>query len=431
LRAGPYELLDLIGEGGMGTVYRGRDPRFDRPVAVKLLHPQLGRNQDVVERFKAEAVIQAKLNHPNIVSVLDFVADEQQFAIVMEFVEGTPLDRLIESSHGPLAPDLVATVFSQVLSGIGFAHARGLVHRDLKPSNVLVQTFDDGGVLAKIADFGVAKILGSEKLRTATTAKMGTLAYMSPEHLRSPKNVDARSDLYSLGVALFEALTGRVPFDADTEYELMRQIVETPVPSVRSLNASLPPAFDAIVSRATAKDPAHRFQTAAEFKDALPGLSRPPASWTGAATLSSSHGADRAAPLANDSASRVPCPVCHELILRQARKCPRCKSFLDAQLRKSRVEQSAGAQHDKVELDEKLSQEVMAGFAGAVLLAPLGPIFGLLLLFSASRYSNKYRSLSHPVPEKVRLLRAAGLVWLGVGVLLDLVLFFWLGRLIA
>jgi serine/threonine protein kinase len=269
MRAGPYELLELIGEGGMGTVYRGRDPRFDRPVAIKALHPQLKRDPDVVERFKAEAVIQAKLNHPNIVSVLDFVADDQHLAIVMEFVEGVPLNRMIEQSRGPLDPDLVVTLFAQALSGIGFAHAKGLVHRDLKPSNILVQTFDDGEVIARIADFGVAKILGTEKFRTATTAKMGTLAYMSSEHLRSPKSVDARSDLYSLGVTLFEALTGQVPFDADTEYELMRQIVETPVPPVRSLNRSLPPVFDAVVARATAKDPPQRFQTAAEFRDAL------------------------------------------------------------------------------------------------------------------------------------------------------------------
>jgi tRNA A-37 threonylcarbamoyl transferase component Bud32 len=269
MNVGTYELRDLIGEGGMGAVYRGRDPRFDRPVAIKVLHPHFQRNPDIVARFKAEAVIQAKLNHPNIVSVLDFVADDQHLAIVMEFVEGIPLDRMIEQGNGPLDPDLVVDLFGQALSGIGFAHSKGLVHRDLKPSNILVQTFDDGDLLAKIADFGVAKILGTEKLRTATTAKMGTLAYMSPEHLRSPKCVDARSDLYSLGVTLFEALTGRVPLDADTEYELMRQIVETPVPPARSLNASLPPAFDAILARATAKDPAERYQSAAAFRDAL------------------------------------------------------------------------------------------------------------------------------------------------------------------
>jgi hypothetical protein len=267
-RIGSYEVLGLVGDGGMGTVYRARDPRFDRQVAIKVLHAHFRRDPGIVERFKSEAVIEAKLSHPHIVTVLDFIADETTLAMVMEYVEGQPLSAVIEAARGPLPADRTVRIMDQVLLAMAYAHERGLVHRDLKPSNVLVQRLGRQEY-AKVMDFGIAKILGSEKLQTATGAKMGTLAYMSPEHVRSPKNVDARSDLYSLGITLFEALAGQVPFDADTEYELMRQIVETPVPPVRSLNASLPPAFESVVARATAKDPGHRYQSASEFRDAL------------------------------------------------------------------------------------------------------------------------------------------------------------------
>jgi serine/threonine-protein kinase len=264
---GSYEVVDLIGEGGMGAVYRGRDPRFDRPVAIKVLHPQFQRDPGVVERFKAEAVIQAKLNHPHIVTVLDFVAEPGALAIVMEFVDGLPLGNIVEAK-GALAIDRTVRLVDQVLSAMGYAHKRGLVHRDIKPSNILVQSIE-GEEYAKVMDFGIAKILGSEKLRTATGAKMGTLAYMSPEHVRSPKHVDARSDIYSLGVVLFELLTGCVPFDAETEYELMRRIVQEAPPDPRSLTASLPEALTAVVARALAKDPAERYHSCEEMRRAL------------------------------------------------------------------------------------------------------------------------------------------------------------------
>jgi hypothetical protein len=250
----------------MGAVYRARDPRFDREVAIKVLHPQFQRDPGVVERFKSEAVIQAKLNHPHIVSVLDFLADEPYLAMVMEHVEGVTLSRLIEESRGPVPVERAVRLMDQVLSAVAYAHKRGLVHRDIKPSNILVQRLE-GEEYAKVTDFGIAKILGSEKLRTATGAKMGTLAYMSPEHVRSPKHVDVRSDVYSLGVVLYELLTGRLPYDADSEYDLMQRIVEQPVEAV--LDGRVPARLRPALARAMAKAPGERFGSCGEMAEAL------------------------------------------------------------------------------------------------------------------------------------------------------------------
>jgi hypothetical protein len=190
------------------------------------------------------------------VAVLDFVSEPGGLTIVMEYVEGRPLDRLIEEAEGPLSPERTVRLMEQVLSAMGYAHQQGLVHRDLKPSNILVRSVSDQEY-AKVMDFGIAKILGSEKPRTATGAKMGTLAYVSPEHVRSPKRVDARSDIYALGVVLYEMLTGKVPFDAESEYEPMRQIVED---APRGLaRSALPKGFPVVVETALARDPSRRF----------------------------------------------------------------------------------------------------------------------------------------------------------------------------
>jgi serine/threonine protein kinase len=265
---GNYRIDAVIGDGGMGTVYRGEDLRFGRPVAIKVLHEFLLRDEGVVSRFKSEAVIQAKLNHPNIVTVYDFIATDGMAAMVMQYVDGSALDGVIERCGGPMPMGQCMAIMTQVLAAIGHAHANGLVHRDLKPSNILVEELS-GDLLAFVGDFGVAKILGSEKLRTATGAKMGTLAYMSPEQLRSPKLVDARSDIYALGVTLYEMLTGVVPFAGDTEYELMAQIIEQRFQPPARVVAGLPPWIEAVVLRAMDKDPDRRFQSCAEFRDAL------------------------------------------------------------------------------------------------------------------------------------------------------------------
>ena len=265
---GSYEVLEILGDGGMGTVYKGRDPRFDRLVAIKVLHPQYQRDPEVVERFKSEAVIQAKLNHPNIVTVFDFIATSDTLAMVMEFVDGMPLSQVIEECRGPMAPVRAVGLIRQVLSAMGYAHGEGLVHRDIKPSNVAVQTIG-GEEIAKVMDFGIAKILGSAKLKTATGATMGTLAYMSPEQIRSPKNVDARSDVYSIGVVLYEMLTGTSPFSADSEFEMMQQIVSATVRRPNAAGALVSQSLLRIIEDAMAIDPNSRFASCQDFRQAL------------------------------------------------------------------------------------------------------------------------------------------------------------------
>ena len=267
-KIGQYDVEDIIGDGGMGTVYRARDPRFDRQVAIKVLHPQFRRDPNVAERFKNEAVIQAKLNHPNIVTVYDFVVEDDVLAFVMEHVEGDSLGGLIEQATGPIALDRCSDIMKQVLSAMGYAHSQGLVHRDLKPSNILVQKVG-GEDVVKVMDFGIAKILGDEKMRTATGATMGTLAYMSPEHMRSSKAVDARSDIYSLGATFFELVTGTVPIQADTEFDLMCRIVEEPPRPPSAVRSNVPQSMDKAILCSLAKDPAQRFATCELFRTAL------------------------------------------------------------------------------------------------------------------------------------------------------------------
>ncbi len=265
-RIGPYEAMRQIGEGGMGAVFLGRDGRSGRPVAIKVLHPQFRRDPHVVERFEAEARIQAALDHRNIVKVLDLVSAADTTAMVLEYVAGESLEGMALRAQ-PLPLARVGRLFDQVLAAMAYAHARGLVHRDLKPSNILVEPAAEGEQ-ARVLDFGVAKILGSQKARTATGARMGTIAYMSPEHLRSPKDVDPRSDIYSLGVVLYELLTGRVPFDAGSEYELMRRIIDEP-PDLGALPASVPAGLRALVGRALEKAAERRFQSCDEMRAAL------------------------------------------------------------------------------------------------------------------------------------------------------------------
>ncbi|MCL4818300.1 MAG: protein kinase [Vicinamibacteria bacterium] len=265
-RIGPYDAIRQIGEGGMGAVFLGRDGRSGRQVAIKVLHPQFRRDSHIVERFEAEARIQAALDHRNIVKVVDYVCEGDTAAMVLEYVTGESLEDIaLRSPRLPLAR--VGRLMDQVLAAMSYAHARGLVHRDLKPSNILVEPAPDGEQ-ARVLDFGVAKILGSQKARTATGARMGTIAYMSPEHLRSPKDADARSDIYSIGVILYELLSGRVPFDSGSEYELMRRIIEEPA-DLAALPDGVPPGLRALVARALEKLPDRRFQSCDEMRAAL------------------------------------------------------------------------------------------------------------------------------------------------------------------
>lgn len=261
---GHYQLLELLGEGGMGQVYRGLDPRMQREVAIKVISPALVGNTKVVERFQRELQVLVSLQaHPNIVTVLDYVAEP--FAVVMEMMHGETLDAFLARQPGPMAVPKVLGHFKTILQAVGFAHEKGILHRDLKSSNAMVVHLGSQEVV-KVMDFGLAGFLGGASGLTRAGARMGTPAYMAPEqHLG--RAVDERSDLYALGILLFEMLTGRLPFCQTTlsDYEMARSHIEGSVPLPSSLRPDLPRSLDQIVLRATQKEMEHRYATAGEF----------------------------------------------------------------------------------------------------------------------------------------------------------------------
>src|SRR6266568_3601288 len=259
---GNYKIIEKIGEGGMGAVYKGVDLMLEREVAIKALKPELGSQPQVVERFRSEAVTLAKLNHPNVATLFSFFRQSDQFFMVLEYVKGTTLDRIMES-HGAMTCEQAIPLFCQMLEGIDHAHSLGIVHRDIKPSNMMLT---DSGLL-KVLDFGIARALGSARL-TRAGHLIGTIEYMSPEQVRGMET-DARSDIYSLGMVLYELLTGRVPFAGDSEYELMKaQVEQLPTPP-REFSPNIPEQVEGAILCATEKDPEKRFQTAGAFSSAI------------------------------------------------------------------------------------------------------------------------------------------------------------------
>lgn len=263
---GSYRIARSVGQGGMGRVYLAVHPGIGSRVAVKVLSPECSMRPELVERFFAEARAVNVIRHENIVSVLDLarLPDGRPY-IVMEYLDGAPLSRTLE--RGGLGVVDAVRLVCELLDALAEAHARGIVHRDLKPDNVFVTA----GGRAKILDFGVAKLrpeVASISAETKTGALVGTPHYMSPEQARG-RPVDARSDLYAVGLILFEALTGRRAFDADSLFDLLRLHVEQTAPSIRSLRPDLPLSLEAVVRRALEKEPEQRFQSAAELAAAL------------------------------------------------------------------------------------------------------------------------------------------------------------------
>ena len=265
---GIYRIDSELGAGGMGVVYRGYQTSLDRQVAIKVLGSDLMRNAKLLDRFQDEAKLQARLLHPNIVAVHDFVFEEDLAAIVMEYVEGMDLAAMLEQI-GVCTSYQAVIIVEQVLAALEFAHSHGIVHRDIKPSNVMMAQIGTDRV-AKVMDFGLAKLLSSEKQRTATGTKMGTLWYMSPEQCRGAiRDIDHRSDLYSVGIMLYELLAGVVPFDGTSDFDIMRGHLELSPTPPQSFIPAMPVDVQNIILHAINKDPAQRFQSAQDFRAVL------------------------------------------------------------------------------------------------------------------------------------------------------------------
>jgi serine/threonine protein kinase len=259
---GSYKVTDKIGEGGMGAVFKGIDLMLEREVAIKMLRPELASQPQVVERFRSEAVTLARLNHPNIATLYSFLRQGEDFFMVMEFVRGETLDSLIRKS-GAMPCENAIALFCQALEGIDHAHRMGIIHRDIKPANMMLT---ETGTL-KVMDFGIARVLGTSRM-TKQGNIVGTIEYMSPEQVRG-QETDGRSDIYSLGILLYEMLTGRVPFSSDSEYDLMKmQIEDAPAPP-RVFSNQIPQAVEQAIMRSLAKKSESRFQGVAEFRSAL------------------------------------------------------------------------------------------------------------------------------------------------------------------
>ncbi len=264
-RIGRYELLAELGHGAMGIVYKACDPHLDRTVAIKTLRLDLGlapeHQEDLRRRFHREAMAAGRLNHPNIVAIHDVLGVEGTPYIVMEYVEGQTLAQLL-AAGGPLPPPQAVELVLQACRALEYAHARGVVHRDVKPANILVAR---GGEV-KVSDFGIARIAGTKMTQTGTM--LGSPSYMSPEQVRGVE-VDGRSDLFSLGVVLYEALAGADPFTGESPSTVLYKIVHEEPAALPERNGAVPAALDAVVQRALAKDPERRFPTAGAFADAL------------------------------------------------------------------------------------------------------------------------------------------------------------------
>lgn len=267
---GPYRIVEPLGEGGMAAVYKAYQPGVDRYVAVKVLPRQLTSEEQFVKRFEQEARLLANLQHPHILPVFDFGQSNGYTYIVMPLIQSGTLDELLQGEPLPLAD--VKRIIGQVGDALDYAHAQGLVHRDIKPSNILLDPRGN----ALLSDFGIAKLYEGTSQLTDTGGIIGTPAYMSPEQGQG-ESLDARyagrSDIYSLGVVLYQMVTGRVPFSAETPIAVILKHIQDPLPPPRSLNAAISPAVERVILKSLAKRPQDRYATAGAMVDALRNVS--------------------------------------------------------------------------------------------------------------------------------------------------------------
>lgn len=257
-----YKITAHLGQGGMGNVYRATDTMLGREVALKMLHPQLTMQPQFLERFKKEARVLAQLLHPNIAVIYNFIEQGGNHFMVMEYVEGTNLDDLLKR-HKSLPAEFIVPVFVQALEGLQHAHRKNIFHRDIKPSNIMLTP--DGVV--KLMDFGIAKVAGEQKM-TQVNKIVGTVEFMAPELIQG-RDASNASDIYAAGVTMYEMLSGKLPFESDTDFNLMQAILKERVKSPEKLNASIPKALGDIIMKALEKNPASRYEDARAFQRAL------------------------------------------------------------------------------------------------------------------------------------------------------------------
>ena len=261
---GQYRIIEALGQGGMATVFKAYHPSLDRYVAIKVLHPAFKEDQNFLARFNREARIVAKLDHPNIIPIFDFALHGDTPYLVMRYVEGKTLKAVLREEPLPIAPAQTLAMLKPIASALAYAHAQGILHRDIKPSNIM--RANDGHIY--ITDFGLARIAQAGESTMSQDMLIGTPQYISPEQARGIA-IDERTDIYSFGVVLFEMLTGRVPFSADTPYAIIHDHIYTPLPLPTSINPNLSPDIERVLLKALAKDPPARFANITELMNAL------------------------------------------------------------------------------------------------------------------------------------------------------------------
>lgn len=272
LLAGKYEIRRRLGSGGMGAVYEARHVRMNKRVAVKVIHPQFAKNGEAVGRFLREAEAASRIRHPNVIDVVDIDERHDPPFMVLEFLEGQSLATVLERDQ-KLSLGATAALLQPVLGAVAAAHDAGIVHRDLKPENIFIARAGDGSIRPVVLDFGVAKIEDSAiQGLTQTNAMVGTVVYMSPEQARDSKRVDPKSDQYTLGVILYECVSGVRPCDGDSLYLVLNAIVEAKYRPLRERAPGISAAFEAIVARAMSVDPAQRFASVRAMAEALAPL---------------------------------------------------------------------------------------------------------------------------------------------------------------
>jgi serine/threonine protein kinase/Flp pilus assembly protein TadD len=263
-RLGKYEVRERLGRGGMADVYKAYQPGMNRFVAIKVMHGHLSESPDFIERFKREAQSVGQLRHPHILNVIDFDAEDDLYYMVMEFIKGDTLKSYM-AEEGMLPPYEAIRIAAQIADALDYAHQNGMIHRDIKPANIMFTQPDRRQ--AVLTDFGIARLMDASGL-TMSGAAVGTPAYMSPESGKGER-VDERSDIYSMGVVIYEMLTGTIPFSADTPYAVILKHIQEPLPDPRHYQASLSDPLEALIFKALAKLPAERYQTAGELRQAL------------------------------------------------------------------------------------------------------------------------------------------------------------------